>query len=102
MDTMTTVGAGLAAGAVVERFLAGYWCARTRGNYRFILTGWLAWCDAHGHDVLAVDAAVLEAWVAAMKTASLAPNTIAGRVLTVSAFYRWAVREQLIMRNPVE
>ena len=62
MDTMTTVGAGLAAGAVVERFLAGYWCARTRGNYRFILTGWLAWCDAHGHDVLAVDAAVLEAW----------------------------------------
>jgi integrase/recombinase XerD len=102
MDTITTVEARLAAGEVVERFLAGYWCARTRGNYRFILTGWLAWCDAHGHDVLTVDAAVLEAWVASMKAAGYAPNTIAGRVSTVSALYRWAVREQLIMRNPVE
>jgi integrase/recombinase XerD len=102
MDTITTLGVRSAAGEVVERFLVGYWCARTRGNYRFILTGWLRWCDAHGHDVLAVDAAALEAWVASMKTASYAPNTIAGRVSTVSAFYRWAVREQLIMRNPVE
>jgi integrase/recombinase XerD len=102
MDTRTTAGAGLAAAEVVERFLSGYWCARTRGNYRFILTGWLAWCEAHGHDVLAVDAAVLEAWVASMKTASYAPNTIAGRVSTVSALYRWAVRDQLIVRNPVE
>ena len=102
MDTLTTLDARLAAGEVVKRFLAGYWCARTRGNYRFILTGWLRWCDAHGHDVLAVDAAVLEAWVASLKAAGYAPNTIAGRVSTVSAFYRWAVREQLIMRNPVE
>jgi site-specific recombinase XerD len=102
MDTLTMVDPGPAAGEVVERFLAGYWCARTRVNYRFILTGWLGWCDAHGHEVLAVDAAVLEAWVASMKTAGYAPNTIAGRVSTVSALYRWAVREQLLMRNPVE
>jgi integrase/recombinase XerD len=102
MDTVTTVGVQPVATEVVERFLSGYWCARTRGNYRFILTGWRAWCDAHGHDVLAVDAAVLAAWVASMKAASYAPNTIAGRVSTVSAFYRWSVREQLVVRNPVE
>jgi integrase/recombinase XerD len=102
METITTLDARPAAGEVVERFLAGCWCARTRGNYRFILAGWAGWCDPHGHDVLAVDAAVLEALVASMKTADSAPNTIGGRVSTVSAFYRWAVREQPMMRKPVE
>jgi hypothetical protein len=67
----------------LERFLPGYWYARTRGNYRFILAGWAGWCEQHGHDVLAVDAAVLEAWVAPMKTANDASNTIGGRVSTV-------------------
>jgi integrase/recombinase XerD len=37
-----------------------------------------------------------------MKTAGYAPNTIAGRVSTVSAFYRWAGREQLVLHDPVE
>jgi RimJ/RimL family protein N-acetyltransferase len=41
MDTITTLGAGPAAGEVAERPLAGYWCARTRGTYRFISpVGW--------------------------------------------------------------
>jgi hypothetical protein len=31
MDTLTMVDPGPAAGEVVERFLAGYWCTRTRG-----------------------------------------------------------------------
>ncbi len=62
MDTITTVGLRPAAGEAAERFLSGYWCTRTRGNDRFILTGWVGWCDAYGHGVLAVDnAAVLEA-----------------------------------------
>jgi hypothetical protein len=37
MDTITMVDPRPAAGEVAERFLTGYWCARTRGNYRFIL-----------------------------------------------------------------
>jgi hypothetical protein len=32
MDTITTVEARPYTGEVVERFLAGYWCARTRGQ----------------------------------------------------------------------
>jgi tetratricopeptide (TPR) repeat protein len=49
-----------------------------------------------------VDAAALETFIAELKTAGYAPNTIVGRVSAISAFYRWCVREQLVVRNPVE
>jgi site-specific recombinase XerD len=86
---------------VLERFLASYWTTRTRENYRFILTRWLDWCHGHGYDPLGgADAAALESFIAELKTAGYAPNTIVGRVSAVSAFYRWCVREQLVVRNP--
>jgi integrase/recombinase XerD len=49
-----------------------------------------------------VDAAALESFIAELKTAGYAPNTIVGRVSAISAFYRWCVREQLANHNPVE
>jgi integrase len=49
-----------------------------------------------------VDAAALETFIAELKTAGYAPNTIVGRVSAISAFYRWCVRERLADRNPVE
>jgi hypothetical protein len=88
---------------VLERFLAGDWTPRTRANYRFILTRWLDWCHEHRLDpVGGVDAAALETFIAELKTAGYAPNTIVGRVSAISAFHRWCVRERLADRNPVE
>ena len=29
---------------LLEQFLAGYWSARTRENYAFIIGGWFTWC----------------------------------------------------------
>jgi integrase/recombinase XerD len=99
----TTTAACATSSEVMERFLTGYWTLRTRANYRFILTRWLDWCHTHGYDpVGGADAAALEAFVAELKTAGYAPNTIVGRVSALSAFYRWCVREQLVVRNPVE
>ena len=99
----TTTEARPTSGEVLERFLAGYWTPRTRANYRFILTRWLAWCHGHGLDpVGGADAAALETFIAELKTAGYAPNTIVGRISAVSAFYRWCVREELAVRNPVE
>ncbi|TVR34995.1 MAG: hypothetical protein EA388_08035 [Nitriliruptor sp.] len=69
----------------------------------FILTRWLDWCHAHGYDpVDGADAAALETFIAELKAPGYAPNTIIGRVSAMSAFYRWCVREQLVVRNPVE
>ncbi len=101
---MDTIAAAPATSfEVLDRFLASYWTPRTRDNYRFILTRWLDWCHEHGYDpVGGADAAALETFIAELKTAGYAPNTIIGRVSATSAFYRWCVREQLVVRNPVE
>lgn len=88
---------------VVEEFLAGYWSARTRANYAFILAGWFFWCAAEDHDPTCdLDPRVLEAWIRQLQARGYAANTIAGRVSAVSAFYRWCVRQQRCRRNPVE
>jgi integrase/recombinase XerD len=69
----------------------------------FILSRWLDWCHEHRVDpVGGADAVALEAFIAELKTAGYAPNTIVGRLSAISAFYRWCVREQLINRSPVE
>ena len=92
-----------AAAEVVDAFLAGYRSARTRANYAFILAGWIDWCIVHHTDVLReVDPRVIEAWIADLQGRRYAANTIAGRISAVSAFYRWCVREQLLVRNPVD
>ncbi len=101
MDTTTEARA--TSYEVLEQFLAGYWTTRTRDSYRFILTRWLDWCHANGlNPVGGAAAAALEAFIAELKTAGYAPNTIVGRVSAVSAFYRWCVREQLVVRHSVE
>ncbi len=88
---------------LLEQFLTGYWSARTRANYAFIIGRWFTWCAGHGHDPMRdADPRVLERWVTDMQLRPYAANTIAARVSAVSAFYRWCVREQLLNRNPVE
>jgi site-specific recombinase XerD len=87
---------------LLQQFLTGYWSARTRANYAFIIGGWFTWCADRAHDPLRdADPRVLERWITDMQQRPYAANTIAARVSAVSAFYRWCVREQLLDRNPV-
>lgn len=91
----TTTAAPATCHEVLERFLAGYWTPRTRDNYRFILTRWLNWCHEHRLEpVGGVDATALETFIAELKTAGYAPNTIVGRVsaIWVIGFERGGVR----------
>jgi len=77
----------VAGGEVVEEFLAGYWSARTRDSYTFILNGWFSWCAAHDHHPSGdVDPRVLEAWIRDLQARGYTANTIVGRVSAVSAF----------------
>lgn len=49
----------------MDAFLLGYWSARTRGNYTFILGGWFAWCADHDKDPTRdIDPRALEVWIA--------------------------------------
>jgi site-specific recombinase XerD len=103
MSTTTHPPVKREAHELLEPFLAGYWSQRTRTNYAFILAGYLQWCTAQRLDALRDTApGVVESWIAALRGRGYAPNTIAGRVSAVSAFYRWCIREQLIDRNPID
>jgi integrase len=104
-DAMSTFHPPISRGAheLLEPFLAGDWSQRTRKNYAFILAGYRQWCTAQRVDALRdISPGVVESWIAALRGRRYAPNTIAGRVSAVSAFYRWCVREQLIDRNPID
>ena len=63
-----TTSAQPAAREDLERFLSGSCAARTRANYRFILTRWLAWChDQHYDPIVGVHPTALETWIADLK-----------------------------------
>jgi site-specific recombinase XerD len=103
MSTTTHPPVKREAHELLEPFLAGYWSQRTRTNYGFILAAYLQWCNAQRLDALRDTApSVVESWIAALRARRYAPNTIAGRVSAVSAFYHWCIREQLIDRNPID
>lgn len=65
--------------------------------------GWLPWCVEQGIDPLGVvrPAHVL-AWVADLAAAGDAESTRNRRLSTLSAFYRYLVREDTVPVNPVE
>ena len=76
----SSVAESVAVGEVVAESSGGYWCARTRANYAFILKGWFAWCTTHDCDRTSdVDPRVLEAWIRQLQVRGYAANTIAGR-----------------------
>ena len=74
----TTTAARATSEEVLERFLASYWTLRTRANGLFIFSRWLDWCHTHGYDPVGDVDAALEAFIAGLKRAGYAPNTIVG------------------------
>lgn len=53
---------------LLEQFLTGYWSARTRANYAFIIGGWFTWCAGRGHYPLRdADPRVIERWITEMQ-----------------------------------
>ncbi|HVM14459.1 MAG TPA: hypothetical protein VM287_09030 [Egibacteraceae bacterium] len=66
---MTAVNAALDdVPPMVEQFLTGYWSARTRANYRFILGAYFTWCAGVEQDLLGdADPGVVERWITDMQ-----------------------------------
>jgi integrase/recombinase XerD len=83
-------------------FVAGFRSTKTRSNYTANLRDWFAWIEATGITPSQVQRRDVEAYVGRLEEAGYAPNTICQRIASLSSFYRWAVAEEHLPRNPVE
>jgi site-specific recombinase XerD len=92
--------------SLAAAFLLGYE-GSTRSAYGRDLRAWFVWCAAHDVDPLAAQRAHVDAYARTLaevpdkngKTKS--PATVARHLSTLSGFYRYAVDEDAISRNPV-
>ena len=83
-------------------FVAGFRSPKTRSNYAANLRDWFAWTKTTGIEPCQAQRRDVEAYVSRLEEAGYAPNTICQRIATLSSFYRWAVAEDHLTRNPVE
>ena len=110
--SMSEQGAELTAA-----FVAGFRSATTRSDCTANRRDWFAWTEATaieptgveptgieptGIEPCQVQRRVVEAYVGRLEEAGYAPNTICQRLATLSSFYRWAVAEDHLPRNPVD
>ena len=87
-------------------FLLGYRDS-TRAAYARDLRDWFTWCAAHDIDPLAAQRAHVDAYARTLaevpdtKGKTRSPATVARHLSTLSGFYRYAVGEDAVARNPV-
>ena len=93
---------------VALRFLVSY-RGHTLAAYRRDLTDYFTWCAAHDVPVLEAGRSTIDTYARHLgeyprgRTGRpLSPATIARRLVTLSGYYRYAVSEDVIRRNPVD
>jgi site-specific recombinase XerD len=87
---------------VKAAFLLSYATKHTRSAYASDLSAWFAFCDTVGVDPLSANRAHVDAW--ARKLAEIdgrPPATVARKLSAISGFYKYALNEDVIARNPV-
>jgi integrase/recombinase XerD len=88
------------AAAVALRFLVGY-TGHTRRAYANDLNHWFAHCAAT--DPLAATRSTVDVYARQLtEVDGLAPSSVARKLSTISGFYRYAMSEDLLTRNPCE
>jgi integrase/recombinase XerD len=86
---------------VAAGFLLGY-ADRTRSAYGRDLADWFGFCRSLGVDPLAGTRTHVDAYARHLgEVEHRSPATVARRLSALSGFYRWAVDEDVIGRNPV-
>lgn len=90
--------------ALLDRWADALWleeglAARTLAAYRSDLKGLAGWLARRGQRLLAADAADVQAYLAARLPGSRATSSNR-RLSAFKRFYRWALREGLIERDP--
>ncbi len=83
-------------------YLLGF-AERTRGAYRDDLRAFFIWCSSHDLDPLTATRAHVDAFTRqCFEVEHLSPATVARRLSALAGFYRYALSEDLVARNPVE
>jgi len=85
---------------VAGAFLLGY-SGNTRCAYGRDLGSWFDWCEGHGLAPLAASRGHIDAWARELgEIDGWAPATVARRLSALAGFFRYAVDEGVIRRNP--
>jgi integrase/recombinase XerD len=91
--------------SLIERFSDALWLERglsanTLGGYQTDLRQVAAWLAARGSSLLRADRGDLQDYLADLVNAGMRPRTSARRLSSLRQFYRWALRESLLERDP--
>ena len=87
---------------VEAAFLLSYSVGHTRRAYATDLAEWFAFCKTMNVDQLAASRAHVDTWARTLaEMDGRTPATVARKLTAVSGFYRYAVNEDIIGRNPV-
>jgi site-specific recombinase XerD len=83
-------------------FLLSYSAKHTRRAYASDLEDWFAFCQAMSVDPLAAGRAHVDTWARSLaEIDGRTPATVARKLSAVSGFFRYALNEDVIGRNPV-
>lgn len=85
---------------VAARFLLGYG-PNTRDAYRRDLEQFGAWCAQQDLDPLAASRAHVELYARGLEAAGRARSSVRRAMAALSGFYRYALDEDLVARNPL-
>lgn len=83
-------------------FLIRYKNDLTRRGYQRSIFEWIAWCDAHNIDPLEAKRVHIEAWTRMLEAKGLTQSTIATKQNAVAGYYRFAVIDDYITKNPMD
>lgn len=81
-------------------FLARYRVESTRKGYGLSLRQWFVFCEEHFIDPLAAQRPHIEIWARELEERGLMLSTIAAKLTAVAGFYRLAVADGLIDKDP--
>jgi len=105
-QALETPGQAASVATLAAAFLLGHQ-GSTRASYGRDLRAWFTWCQDHELDPLAVSRAHVDAYTRTLaevpdnKGRTRSPATVARALSTLSGFYKYAVAEDAIARNPV-
>lgn len=85
---------------LISAYLAPYRASTRRGHYRVLLT-WLAWCLEAGVHMLQARQLHAEQWARSLAAEGNSRSTVAGKLLVVCGWYRWAHQQGHLDADPM-
>ncbi len=82
-------------------FLARYRVQQTRASYELSLRQWFGWCDEHGINPLDATRAHIEVFARELEVTGRKLATVASKLNALAGYYRFAVIDDLIDRDPM-